>query len=259
MNQTVTAKRHRGWMADVSAPTATTSRWTVRNLLHPATLLLLASNAVPLIGLLAWRWDAFLLLLGYWMETAVIAFWTLVQIAVRPGLALGIRGPQPGPIRRVFILLQVILFAGLFMAVHFSIIWEAFGGRPGFLTTVNEFFGTILWQSGLWIAALAAFVSRGVTALRELIDPVRVRRWCLAVWPQYPGRLPGDPHLEPGAAMTRLVGRIILMQVAVLVGGFIAVKIGMAAPVVLPLMLLIAIKTYIDLSLHLADLSDPAK
>jgi hypothetical protein len=33
----------------------------------------------------------------------------------------------------------------------------------------------------------------------------------------------------------------------------------MAAPVVLPLMLLIAIKTYIDLSLHLADLSDPAK
>jgi len=227
--------------------------------LHPATLLLLVSNAVPIIGLLAWRWDAFLLLLGYWMETAVIAFWILVQIAVRPGLALGISGSQPGPIRRVFILIQVNLFAGLFMAVHFSISWEAFGGRSGFLSTVDEFFGTTLWQSGLWIAALAAFVSRGVTALRELIDPVRVRRWCLAIWPEYPGRLPGDPTLEPGAAMTRLAGRIILMQVAVLVGGFIAVKIGMAAPVVLPPMILIGIKTYIDLSLHLDDLPDPTK
>jgi Family of unknown function (DUF6498) len=259
MNQTVTAKRHRAWMADVSALTATTSRWTLRNLLHPATLLLLASNAVPVVGLLAWHWDAFLLLLSYWLETAVIAFWTLVQIAVCPRLALGGSGPQPGPIRRAFILMQVALFTGFFMAVHFSIIWEAFGGRPGLLTTASEFFATILWQSGLWIAALAAFVSRGVTALRELIDPVRVRRWVLAIWPQYPGRLPGDPHLEPGAAMIRLGGRIILMQVAVLVGGFIAVKIGMAAPVILPLMILIGIKTYIDLSLHLADLPGPEK
>ena len=46
------------------------------------------------------------------------------------------------------------------------------------------------------------------------------------------------------------------MQVAVLLGGFIAVKLGMLAPVILPLLILIAIKTYIELSLHIAAWPD---
>jgi hypothetical protein len=49
------------------------------------------------------------------------------------------------------------------------------------------------------------------------------------------------------------------MQVALLVGGFIAVKVGMLTPVMLPLIVLVAIKTYIELSLNIADFSDAEK
>jgi len=52
-----------------------------RYLLLPSTLILLAANLVPLIGVFMWGWDAFVLLVLYWLETAVIAFWTVVRIA----------------------------------------------------------------------------------------------------------------------------------------------------------------------------------
>ena len=179
-HQTVTAIRHAAGMSEISAPAPVTGRWTMRKLAHPATLMLLATNAIPPIGLVFWRWDAFVLLLGYWAETAVIA-------------------------------------------------------------------------------VLAAFVSRGVTCLLDLLGAVPIRRWILAIWPDYPGALPANRKPDPGAVLFGLGGRIILMQVAVLVGGFIAVKLEMVAPVVLPLLILIAIKSYIELSLHIADWPNAAK
>jgi hypothetical protein len=45
-----------------------------RLLLRPSVLILVAANLVPLIGVIFWGWDAFVLLMLYWLETAVIAF-----------------------------------------------------------------------------------------------------------------------------------------------------------------------------------------
>jgi hypothetical protein len=42
----------------------------VRLLTQPAVLILLAANAVPIAGVLFWRWDAFLLLVLYWISAA---------------------------------------------------------------------------------------------------------------------------------------------------------------------------------------------
>jgi hypothetical protein len=237
-----------------AAPQPAISRWTLRNLAHPSTLMLLAVNAIPLIGVLAWHWDAFVLLLSYWMETAVIAFWTLVRIAVHPEEATAdTESPRPGPVRRILILALVTAVVGLFMAVHFEIIRDAFGKPWGSrAATAAGLMKAILWDTGLWIAVLASFVRRGITCLLDLIDPIIVRRWILAIYPQYPGPLPGERKTAPGAALVGLGGRIVLMQVAVLAGGFFAVKIGMVAPVILPLIILVVIKAYIELSLLIA-------
>ena len=246
-------------MTEVLSPSQASDRWTLRKLAHPATLLLLASNAVPLIGVMFWHWDAFVLLLGYWMETAVAAFWTLVRIAVRPEEASGkAEHPRPGLIRRVFTLIFILLFVGLFMGAQFGILWEAFGTAWRDRVSVDVV-RAVLWDTGLWVAVVAAFISRGVTCLLDLIDPVRIRRWILSIWPDYPGALPGERPTEPGKALVALGGRIFLMQVALLVGGFIAVKVGMLTPVMLPLIVLVAIKTYIELSLNIADFSDAEK
>jgi hypothetical protein len=36
-------------------------------------------NMTPLYGVLYWQWDTFQLLMLYWMETVVLAFWTLMR------------------------------------------------------------------------------------------------------------------------------------------------------------------------------------
>src|SRR5262249_55153884 len=56
----------------------------LRGLFYPSTLLLIAANALPLVGVLYWGWDVFVLLVLYWMETAIIGFWMIVQIATLP-------------------------------------------------------------------------------------------------------------------------------------------------------------------------------
>jgi hypothetical protein len=60
-----------------------------RPLLYPSTLVLLAANLLPLAGVLFWGWDAFVLLVLYWMETAAIGFWTIARIATAPRGSLG--------------------------------------------------------------------------------------------------------------------------------------------------------------------------
>jgi uncharacterized protein DUF6498 len=77
-------------------------------LLHPSTVLLIASDLFPLAGIAFWHWDTFLLLMLYWMDTAVIAFWTIARIATtsRDGLndlritRAASPPTRPGPCRR---------------------------------------------------------------------------------------------------------------------------------------------------------------
>ena len=49
----------------------------------------LIANLIPLYGVLYWQWDAFQLLMLYWTETVIIAFWTIVGIARLPVSQLG--------------------------------------------------------------------------------------------------------------------------------------------------------------------------
>ena len=58
-------------------------------LLHPSTLILLAANMLPLAGILFCGWDAFVLLMLYWMETAIIGFWMLVRVATADTASIG--------------------------------------------------------------------------------------------------------------------------------------------------------------------------
>ena len=38
-----------------------------RYLLQPSSLILIAANLVPLVGVIFWDWDAFVLLMLYWL------------------------------------------------------------------------------------------------------------------------------------------------------------------------------------------------
>ena len=46
----------------------------------------LAANLIPLAGVLFWQWDTFQLLMLYWMETVIVAFWTIRRLARLPAI-----------------------------------------------------------------------------------------------------------------------------------------------------------------------------
>src|SRR5947208_3035320 len=99
-----------------------------RFLLKPPALILLGTNLVPVIGVVAWEWDAFVLLMLYWLETAVIAFWTIVGIATLPRAALEefqitnttSWKPQAAS-SPVGLAAFFTLHSGIFMGVHFPV------------------------------------------------------------------------------------------------------------------------------------------
>jgi hypothetical protein len=220
----------------------------VRYLFYPSTLILLAANLVPLVGVLSWGWDAFVLLVLYWLETAVIAFWTIVRIAITPRDALGdikFQGSdKPGA--PLGLALFFTLHAGIFMAVHFLFLWELFsGGWSRKIHGPREFIDQIVIGTGLWIPLLVLFVVRGGLMLFESFQPHLRRMFQIA-----PSRRPQTAvAVTPAeASLFGLYARIFIMQLTILAGAWVALLVGAAGAYAL----LVLLKTGIDVAFQVA-------
>jgi hypothetical protein len=217
-----------------------------RYLSQPSTLILIAANLVPLIGVIFWDWDAFVLLMLYWLETAVIAFWTIVRIATIARDALGDihfegsdKKPSPLALAAFF-----TLHAGIFMGVHFLFLWELFSGDwSRKIHGLRDFVEQLIVATGLWVPLLALFIGRGVLMMFETVEPSLRRVLRLAPRP------PEQNPLKLSPAETLLFGlyvRIFVMQLTIILGAWFAMLIGTAGALVF----LIAIKTAIDVALQ---------
>ncbi|MET0445800.1 MAG: DUF6498-containing protein, partial [Pseudorhodoplanes sp.] len=141
---------------------------------HPAALILLIANAVPILGVLLWKWDAFLLLVLYWMETAVIGFWTLWLIGKAFDRTIGSYSEGKSPAGMIGFL---TLHAGIFMGVHFFFLWSLFAGDwKAQVHNVVQFIGVIVIGQGLWFPLLVLFIARGIEPMLLVYGPDWYRR-----------------------------------------------------------------------------------
>lgn len=215
-----------------------------RYLLYPSTLILLAANLVPLVGVLAWGWDAFVLLVLYWLETAVIAFWTIVRIATTPRDKLGdikFQGSdKPGA--PLGLALFFTLHAGIFMAVHFMFLWALFAGSwARKIDGPREFIDQIVIGTGLWIPLLVLFLVRGWLIMFETFEP-RLRRMFRIAPPRRPQ---ATASLTPAeSSLFGLYVRIFVMQFTILAGAWVALLLGAVGAYAL----LVLLKTGIDVA-----------
>jgi Family of unknown function (DUF6498) len=214
----------------------------LNQLLQPSALILFAANMVPLVGVIFWDWDAFMLLMLYWLETAVIAFWTVVRIATMPSNALGdIRFEgSDRPATPLALAAFVTLHAGIFMGVHFLFLWELFSGDwPRRIQGLRDFVAEIAIASGLWLPLLALFVGRGTLLMFEVSEPY-LRRIC-----RLSPRRAEKTMLSPAeSVLFGLYVRIFIMQFTIILGAWFALVIGTVGAY----LFLIAIKTAIDLA-----------
>jgi len=241
-------------MSEQPSTISSGAAFSTRPLFYPSSLILIAANLLPLAGVLFWGWDAFVLLALYWFETAIIGFWTLVRVATASSGSLGdisIHGSTKTA-SRLGLVLFFILHAGIFMGVHFGFLWGLFsGGWAARIHGVGDFVDKLIIGTGLWVPLLVLFVARGIVFFYSLIG-VRLRAW---LNPQRAAARTSAPAAEVSVALGGFYARIIVMHVAILFGGFLSFFGSIA-----PLLILVAIKTAIDLGMHLVfDLRDGDK
>jgi hypothetical protein len=186
---------------------------------EPASaLVLVAANLVPLIGVLAWGWSLAEVMVLFWAESAIVAFYTLLKMAV-VGRWLALPAG-------VFFLAH---FGG-FMAIHFLFIYEIFvrgahaGGREPPLH--DALAGVFL---PLWPALLALFVSHGISLGMNFLGRGEHRDATLR-------GLSAAPY-----------NRVVLMQFTLIFGGGLALVLNDTRPA---LGLLVALKVATDLYAH---------
>ncbi|MEK7996391.1 MAG: DUF6498-containing protein [Planctomycetota bacterium] len=209
-----------------------------KDLFDVPVLALLAANAVPLFGVVFLGWDAFYIVLLYWTENIVIGFYNVLKIALaavpHPAAHLG----------KLFLIPFFMVHYGGFTAVHGFFVLALFhkgqgpptGGMnwPCCLVFVQMLFNVIGYMYSIIppqvrMAVLALFASHGVSFVQNYLLKGEYAA-------AKPNELMGSPY-----------GRVVVMHVAIIAGGFLTMAIGSPAPL---LAVLIALKTILDVSLH---------
>ncbi len=197
------------------------SRW-------PDAALAIGSAAVIAYGVLMLGWSVFIVMALFWFENVVVGVFNVMRMLVS-GERMGITG----------------VVAALFMAVFFTVHYGLFTAVHGVFVVM--LFGTAEFGREAMSGGLAAPLIRMVTALvtdREgwlaIVAIVAVHTVSFAQW-IFASRNRPTPLKE---LMGAPYGRIVVLHVALIAGGFLVMSLH--APV-LGVLLLIALKLGYDL------------
>lgn len=201
---------------------------------------LIAVNALPVFGVLFLGWEVFAVLLLYWAENVVLGFYNVLRMALAP-----VSSPAEH-IGKFFIIPFFTVHYGLFTAVHGIFVFAIFGrghvmhvGRPtlpcfcGPLQMLVGAIATVLCSArAVTLMFLALFISHGVSFVQNYL-------------------IKGERHrVNPGMLMIQPYKRIVILHVTIIFGGGLTMLLGSPIPI---LILLIALKTAVDVVLHKAE------
>lgn len=216
---------------------------------RPSAIVLTLANLVPLAGVLWLDWQVFDVLLLYWAENAIIGVINVLRmLKCDSGLgfdrfvaaASNLTAEQRDAYSRLtgaarwFLIPFFILHYGMFCFGHLVAVVGLFG--PGSVRDASElFFGTpagvALW-SPLWIGIAAITVSHLYSFRVNFVGGGEYQRTNLVY------------------LMMRPYGRIVVLHLAVIAGGFLVTLLD--SPVWM-LVVLITLKISIDLRQHGAE------
>jgi hypothetical protein len=199
-------------MQEFMTPAAAPATWR-----SASTWLLIAANLVPLCGVLFFGWEMSELFLLYWCESAIVGAYNVLKMLL-------IGGIKAWPLCVFF-----TIHYGGFMAGHlvFLSIFFLGGTHDGSLSGLPSVLAGIVGR--LWSALLALVISHGFAFWDGFVRQGDYRRRSL-------NQQMGEPY-----------GRIMVMQVTIILGGFLAQELG--SPLA-ALVLLIALKIGADLRAH---------
>jgi hypothetical protein len=220
-----------------------------RMLSYVTVVIALVGNLIPLFGVLYWGWDTFQLLMLYWMETVIVAVFTLRRLA---RLNEGERGTitvngVEKPATPFSLVSFFSMHAGIFILVHFIFLWALFSWQWfKKVHGIDSFFYELFIANGIWVALLLFFAASWVS-FRIDSKPAYTGRVERKVYPnkvaEWQAKHSADFAVGPIVGM--LYARIVIMQVAIIAGALLAEWAGSIAPLVI----VIVLKTLLDIAL----------
>jgi hypothetical protein len=228
----------------------TTSAWIARARAlggsNPiAAVVLVAVNAVPLVGVLFWGWDVGTILIAYWLENGVIGLINIPKIMLAAG---------PNSVGGA-------VMAGFF-AIHYGGFWIGHGvfvfliagiasrGLFGFFLGSGFPFSGGIVDGSISNGGVGLAASSGADAPQLLLIVVLLfLSHGMSFLFNYMGR---KEYLNttPMKQMFQPYGRLIILHVTIIFGAFLV--IGLGQPVLL-VALLVILKTAVDLFFHLRE------
>lgn len=206
-----------------------------------SSLALIAANIVPLWGVMYAGWNMFTIMMLYWLESAIIGFFTVHKMRKAEGetprslsnMQIELNGQSIQDIHhqanagKLFLIPFFMMHYGGFMFVHLIFVIILFGVIPasqsqgGIFDLGGILLGTLSLILSHWVSYRANFLGRGeykvVSAGQLFISP-------------YP--------------------RIIVMHMTVILGGFFVQSAGQSVGA---LAILVFLKTVVDLGSHLFE------
>ena len=193
--------------------------------LPASALVLAAANMVPLVGVLAFGWTVYAILLLYWCENVVVGAFNILRMLVATPKDLA------ADAGKLFLIPFFTVHYGMFTMVHGIFVMALFGPAGHLVPSPGNFVAAVR-DANVGFGVLAIVLSHGFSFARNYVAGGEYRRASL-------------PQL-----MMQPYARVVVLHLTILLGGFAAKAVG--APLI-SLVLLIALKTGIDLKAHVRE------
>ena len=192
-----------------------------------AVTALVLANLVPLVGVLWLGWSIWTILTIYWLENGIVGFYNVLKMAAVSGLD------------KVAMIPFFVMHYGVFWLVHGLFVltlptFVPFGGELGELDTAVPPDSALAGPNvpSVVIAGIGLFISHGVSYLFNFMRGGERRRVTAT-------QLMGAPY-----------GRVVILHLTIIFGTFAVIMTGAQLG---PLLILIALKTAVDLAFHLRE------
>jgi hypothetical protein len=206
-----------------------------------AVVLLVAFNLLPLAGVLLWGWNVYTLLVLYWVENGIVGVLAIARIlraqgSLPPGVTVRTTGTSSAS--------KVALVP--FFLMHYGIFWTVHGvfvlSLPAFLD-VPGLGGGVAGSDGPRLEAVAiGAVGLAISHVASFVLNYLGEREYLTT--------------SPAVQMMAPYGRVVILHMTIILGVLASLFLG--SPV-WAVVILVLLKTVVDLALHLAAHRPPAE
>jgi hypothetical protein len=190
---------------------------------------LIASNAIPLIGVMFFHWDLFTIIVSYWMENVVVGGYNILRMATARGGLGPARTSGGGSMSRTGMILFFMVHYGIFTMAHGAFVFAMFGLSDLARDPNGFLFGAVEMGRRLALMFIALTISHGVSYASNYLGNK-----------EYLTAKVSDLLLRP-------YSRVAVMHLTIILGAFLALVTHSPKAVVA---MLVALKIAVDLGAH---------